>query len=116
MSLGGPTDRRQFLAVGGGMFLCTLGGQRVSLNKEADVDGLSSPIEVPPRVVAAQTKPACGSQTVPPQSWGTRREYWIKAEEVKWNIVPSGRDEMMGKKVKGKTKFTAYAYRAYTSG
>ena len=33
---------------------------------------------------------------------------------MKWNIVPNGRDEMMGKQVKGKTKFTAYAYRAYS--
>ena len=45
---------------------------------------------------------------------GASREYWIQAEQVKWNIVPAGRDQMMGKQVKGKTKFTAYAYRAYS--
>ena len=45
-----------------------------------------------------------------------RREYWIQAEPVKWNIVPSGRDAMMDRKVKGKTKFAAYAYRPYSAG
>ncbi len=35
---------------------------------------------------------------------------------MKWNIVPKGRDQMMDQKVKGKTKFTAYAYRAYSEG
>ena len=46
----------------------------------------------------------------------TAREYWIQAEQVNWNIVPTGRDAMMDKKVKGKTKFTAYAYRRYSPG
>ena len=32
-----------------------------------------------------------------------------------WNIVPNGRDQMMDRKVKGKTKFSAYAYRQYTA-
>jgi FtsP/CotA-like multicopper oxidase with cupredoxin domain len=115
VSLGGPTDRRQFLtAAGGGLFLCTLGGQKVSLDKQADVEGLSSQIPVPPKVAAAQAQPDYGSRTVLAASSG-QREYWIRAEEVKWNIVPTGRDEMMGKKVKGKKKFTAYAYRAYSA-
>ena len=35
---------------------------------------------------------------------------------MKWNIVPTGRDAMMDQKVKGKTKFTAYAYRPYSAG
>ena len=35
---------------------------------------------------------------------------------MKWNIVPTGRDGMMDKKIKGKTKFAAYAYRAYSPG
>ena len=35
---------------------------------------------------------------------------------MRWNIVPTGRDAMMDKKVKGKTKFDAYAYRAYSPG
>ncbi len=111
----GSGDRRQFLTGAGGLFLCTLGGQKVLLNKEADVEGLSEGLDVPPKVAAAKADPAYGSQTVLAAA-GATREYWIKAEAVKWNIVPRGRDEMMGEKVKGKTRFTAYAYRAYTPG
>ena len=38
---------------------------------------------------------------------GAAREYWITAEPVEWDIVPTGRDQMMDMPVKGKTKFTA---------
>jgi FtsP/CotA-like multicopper oxidase with cupredoxin domain len=112
----GSGDRRQFLTGAGGLFLCTLGGQKVFLDKEADVDGLAGELKVPPKVAAAKADPSYGSQTVLAASSGGTREYWIQAEQVKWNIVPRGRDEMMGKKVPGKTKFTAYAYRAYSPG
>jgi FtsP/CotA-like multicopper oxidase with cupredoxin domain len=116
----GSADRRQFLSATGGLFLCTLAGKKVFLDGgEADVDHLASGLEVPPKVAAAQREAEFGAapaQTVLAQSSTGRREYWIKAEEVKWDIVPRGRDEMMGKKVPGKTKFTAYAYREYSAG
>lgn len=111
----GSGDRRQFLTGAGGLFLCTLGGQKVFLNEEADVEGLSSKLEVPPKVAAAKADPTYGSRTVLAAA-GTTREHWIKAEAVRWNIVPRGRDEMMGKKVKGRTRFTAYGYRPYSPG
>ena len=66
---------------------------------------------MPPKVSAAETAGAAAQPTLVANDVGARREYWIQAEPVKWNIVPSGRDEMMDKKVKGKTKFAAYAYR-----
>jgi hypothetical protein len=53
----GSGDRRQFLTGAGGLFLCTLGGQKVFLNEEADVEGLSKEIDVPPKVAAAKLDP-----------------------------------------------------------
>ncbi len=113
-----PFDRREFLAAGGGLFLCTLAGHKFKATDHVDVDKLAAGVPVPPKVAAAEragtTQLAAQRETVAATS-GTIREYWIRAEPVKWNIVPSGRDEMMNKKVKSKTKFTAWAYRAYSA-
>jgi FtsP/CotA-like multicopper oxidase with cupredoxin domain len=116
---GRRVDRREFLAAGGGgLLLCTRGGQQIFNNQEADVAQLTREIDVPPKVrnpkpAAAEAAPATLAAA---RANGTRREYWIKAEQRRWNIVPKGRDQMLGKKVKGKKKFTAYGYRAYTQG
>ena len=113
-----PIGRRSFFAeAAGGLLLCTIAGKEVALDKPADVDELVSGIEVPPKVQAArEQRLAAGgqAQTVLAKAT-TSREYWIQAEPVKWNIVPDGRDQMMAKKVQGKTKFTAYAYRSYSA-
>ena len=114
----GPVDRREFLAAGGGgLLLCTLGGQQILSNREADIADLNSKLEVPPKVAAARSQ-STAAQPEPvlaaARANGTRREYWIKAVQRRWNIVPKGRDQMLGKKVKGPTKFKAFAYRAYT--
>jgi FtsP/CotA-like multicopper oxidase with cupredoxin domain len=112
-----PHGRREFFAGAGGLFLCTLAGQRVLADRGADVDRLAAEVPVPPKVRAAEANgsaPAAAPTLA--RSGGTRREYWIRAEPVRWNIVPKGRDAMMDKKIKGKTKFTAYAYRAYSPG
>lgn len=112
-------SRRGFLAAGGsGLVLCTLGGQQIRTDQEADVAALSREIEVPPKVRAGTAPAAAGSTTTlaAQRATGKRREYWIRAEERRWNIVPSGRDQMLDRKVKGKTKFKAFGYRAYTQG
>jgi FtsP/CotA-like multicopper oxidase with cupredoxin domain len=44
------------------------------------------------------------------------REYWIPYHPRSWDIVPTKRDEMLDRKVKGKRKFDAYAYRPYSAG
>ena len=116
MSVGPPLDRRQFLAAGGsGLLLCTLGGQQIRSDQQADVEALAREVEVPPKVAAAQraAAPATAS-TLLTAAGGTRREYWIRAEERRWNIVPSGRDQMLQQKVRGKTSFNAFGYRPYT--
>jgi manganese oxidase len=109
-----PLGRREFFAGAGGLFLCTLAGQRVLADRGADVEKLAADVPVPPKVVAAESGQAPAVRTMLAQSTGARREYWIRAEPVRWDIVPSGRDQMMDKRIKGKTTFTAYAYRAYT--
>jgi FtsP/CotA-like multicopper oxidase with cupredoxin domain len=108
-----PLGRREFLAGGGGLLLCTLAGQQVRLDRQADVESLGSHVPVPPRVAAAEHYP---QGTTVLAAAGPTKEYWIRAEPVSWNIVPSGRDQMMNEKVTGKTKFQAYAYRAYSPG
>jgi FtsP/CotA-like multicopper oxidase with cupredoxin domain len=112
-----PFGRRELFAGGGGLVICTLAGQRVFADRKADVEALAAEVPVPPKVKAAesQSAPTLASSPVLAATGG-RKEYWLQAEEVRWNIVPTGRDAMMDKKVKGKTKFTAYAYRPYSAG
>jgi FtsP/CotA-like multicopper oxidase with cupredoxin domain len=105
--------RRELVANAGGMLICTLAGQKVLPDKKADVAGLAEGVEVPPKVEAAR-RAGPQPQTILAADVSLR-EYWIKAEPVTWDIVPSGRDAMMDRRVKGKTKFSAYGYRQYTA-
>ncbi len=114
-----PHDRRDFLAAGGaGALLCTLGGQKIFADREADVTALSADLDVPPKVRAAAAGGASAptATTLLAANGGARREYWIQAEPKRWNIVPTKRDQMLGKKIKGGKRFTAFAYRAYNQG
>src|SRR5687767_5221285 len=112
-----PFGRRELFAGTGGLFLCTLAGQKVLAGERANVERMALDVPVPPKVrEAAAQGGAASSPTFVADTVGARREYWIQAETVKWNIVPSGRDAMMDEKVKGPTKFQAYAYRPYSAG
>src|SRR5262245_23201210 len=113
-------DRRGFLAIGGAALICTIAGQEVSTDEgQIDVEGLASGVPVPPKVKAADWsggQPGIKTLAALPPG-GQTREYWIAAEPVTWNIVPTHRDQMTNQKVKlGKTKFTAYGYRPYEPG
>lgn len=112
-----PFGRRELFAGTGGLFLCTLAGQKIFADGgEADLGKLAGELPVPPKVAAAEATGAgtAASAAALAKADGTRREYWIKAEEAKWNIVPTNRDAMMDEKVPGKKKFTAWAYRPYS--
>jgi len=112
-----PFGRRELFAGTGGALLCTLAGQKIFAGEQADVERLASEVPVPPKVRAAERAgSAPAAEPTLAGVTGARREYWIQAEPVRWNIVPTGRDGMMDKKVKGKTKFDAYAYRPYSPG
>jgi FtsP/CotA-like multicopper oxidase with cupredoxin domain len=110
-------DRRSFLGVSAGALLCTIGGQKVYTDKPVNVEKLAAGVTVPPKVRAARKNPGlikAGAIT------GDRKEYWIVAEQRKWNIIPPKKngyrvDQMLGQTInKGRTTFDAYTYRAYS--
>jgi FtsP/CotA-like multicopper oxidase with cupredoxin domain len=116
-----PIDRRGFLALGGAGLICTIAGHEItSADGPVDVEGLAKDVKVPPKVAAADWKggdPGVSRLAAFGTTSGSTREYWIVAEPVEWDIVPTHRDGMMNERVKeGKTKFKAYAYRPYSSG
>ncbi len=110
-------DRRNFLGVAGGALLCTIGGQKVYADREADVEAIASGIPVPPKVAAAEQNPKLTKAAVVN---GPRKEYWISAEPRNWNIIPPNangrkRDQMLNQEIrKGRTTFGAYTYREYS--
>jgi FtsP/CotA-like multicopper oxidase with cupredoxin domain len=114
-----PFGRREFLSVGGGALFCTLAGHHLSLDSHVDLDKLGRQIPVPPKVAAAERSnlslpPLLGATTPTPTAPGQTQSYWIQAEKTNWQIVPTHHDAMMDRPVKGKSKFTALAYRSYT--
>jgi FtsP/CotA-like multicopper oxidase with cupredoxin domain len=115
-----PIDRRGFLALGGAGLICTIAGHEISAEDgKVDVEGLAKDVKVPPKVAAAEWRggePGVRRLAALTTS-GPVREYWIAAEPVEWNIVPTHRDQMMAERVKlGKTSFKAYGYRPYSAG
>lgn len=105
-------DRRNFLGVAGGAFVYTIAGKQYSINRHTDLSELAGKIPVPPKVAAAKRTNTITAADIS----GNRKEFWIQAEPVIWNPVPKKRDQMMGssiKKVVGRTKVPAYAYRLY---
>ena len=54
--------------------------------------------------------------TPEPQPGGTRREYWIRARTVRWDIAPTGRDDWLGHAIPQPRQFRAVVYQAMTPG
>jgi manganese oxidase len=117
-----PIGRRQFVASAGGTLFCTLAGHKITSNTKVDLDQMGRSMHVPPQVTAAyarQTGPEFVSATppvAPAAPGGQVREYWIKAVKTPWDIVPTHHDGMMDAPVKGRSRFTALAYRPYSAG
>ena len=116
--------RRGFLAAGAGAFLCTIGGQRVSLSRPGDAakaDAAAARV-ARPRAKAASAAPGAGPTekltfaTPGPQPGGTRREYWIQARDTAWTIIPHKLDEWHDRPVPGKSSYRAFVYQEYTPG
>src|SRR5581483_4044023 len=109
-----PIGRRQFLAAGGGMLFCTLGGHELRSDSRIDLEGLGRSVPVPPKVAAAYAEHPDLTLPGPLGSLGTtgtagtgssggqEREYWIRAEKTHWNIIPTHYDQMMAQRVKGR--------------
>ena len=116
--------RRGFLAAGAGAFLCTIGGQRVSLSRPGDAakaDAAAARV-ARPRAKADSAAPGAGPTekltfaTPGPQPGGTRREYWIQARDTAWTIIPHKLDEWHDRPVPGKSTYRAFVYQEYTPG
>ena len=108
--------RRQFLAGAGGAALVTLAGLEVPAGAQADLGEMAGRLRVPAGVRDARD-PTGRSAAVPaPRGSGTVREYWIQAEKTPWDIVPTHHDDVLDVPIKGRTRFTALTYRAYSKG
>ena len=111
-----PFGRRELLAGTGGLFVCTLAGQKVFSDRKANVEGLASEVPVPPKVAAAERAGATSQTVLASNPVGTRREYWIQAESVRWAITPTQRDDWHNRGLGSHNGFTAYVYRLMTPG
>ena len=112
-------NRRGFLGVGGSAaLLCALGNKPFSAATPKDIaraDKIAAGFNKPPSAVASAA--AVGPQNAPqPQPGGKKNEYWVAARSVKWDIVPTGKDEWMAQKIKGKKTFRAFVYQLYSEG
>src|SRR3954469_2853325 len=139
-----PTlGRRRFLQVGAaGAFLCTIGGEKISLSKAGDAakaDAAAAKLRRPPlaparppsrpppplpRAASASAPAAKGTEpteqqtyvTPSPQPGGRAVEFWIQATTVPWMIVPTKRDDWHDVAVPGPSTFTATVYQQMTEG
>ena len=94
-----PTTRRSFFNLAGGAALfCTIGGRQIDVSARGGLekaDAMAAGV-TRPRAAAAETVPQ-----IQPAPGGTRREYWIQAETVRWAITPSRRDDWHGRRLSG---------------
>jgi hypothetical protein len=112
-------DRRGFLGVAGtATLLCGLGGKPLLLGSAKDVDEADAAARALKKPRAAQRDPIDSAtfETPQPQPGGRRREYWVAARSVTWNVAPTGRDEWMNERIPGKHKFRALVYQLYSQG
>jgi FtsP/CotA-like multicopper oxidase with cupredoxin domain len=120
--------RRGFLALGAGAFLCSIGGDQVVLSRPGDAAKADAAARrvAPPRARAARTTPPQGGDPVDqlkfptpqPQPGGVKREYWIQARDVLWDIVPTRprRDQWHGRAIAGPSVYRAFVYQQMTEG
>lgn len=69
--------------------MCTIGAERIALDRPGAAD---------------------------PEPGGMRREYWIQAREIEWDIAPTGRDGWHDRPLRGPRRFRALAYQSMTAG
>jgi manganese oxidase len=113
--------RRDFLAAGGVSLLCSLGGETVKVSSPRDVARVDAAAAALPRPAsAAKTDPVDKLRftTPEPQPGGQRREYWIAARTVSWDIAPTGRDEWMKRRLPSKRRraIRAFVYQEWSAG
>src|SRR5215211_4092237 len=113
-----PLSRRGFLGAGGSAaLLCTLGaGKTLEAASPRDIDRADAYAARMQKPASARAD-AIGPDDAPqPQPGGVKREYWIAARSLRWDIVPTGQDEWMRRKVRGPRTFRALVYQRYATG
>src|SRR3954449_1908410 len=109
------STRRSFLGVAGGAaLLCTIGGEQVHIRSPRDVaraDALAAKVSRPDGARRLTAFPQ-----IQPQPGGRRVEYWLQAETVRWDIVPTRRDGWHGRRLPGPTGDRARGCREVTPG
>jgi manganese oxidase len=109
-----PTTRRSFFGLAGGAaLLCTIGGEEVVVDSP---ETLGRADAAAAKVRRPRASPAQDVPQLQPQPGGQRIEYWIQAQTVRWDIVPTKRDDWHNRKVPGKNRFRAYTYFEMTPG
>jgi len=106
-------DRRAFLGTSAGAFICTIGGREIAVRSPRD----AATADAAARTVAgpAQAEPTA-FPTPAPAPGGVRREYWVQARTVRWDPVPTGRDDWHDVPVRGRRSFRAFVYQAMSPG
>src|SRR5215217_737208 len=113
-----PLSRRGFLGAGGSAaLLCTLGaGKTLEDASSRDIDRADAYAARMQKPASARAD-AIGPDDAPqPQPGGVKREYWIAARSLRWDIAPTGQDEWMRRKVRGPRTFRALVYQRYSTG
>jgi len=132
------SSRRTFLASAAGgaaAFYCTIGNTKVTLANPGDIkkaDAIAAAVPRPP-ILGASTRSNVSLRATKrgtafdpvdklsfprptPAPGGKYVEYWIRARTVKWNIVPTKRDDWHGTPIPGKSTFKAAVYQEMTPG
>jgi FtsP/CotA-like multicopper oxidase with cupredoxin domain len=107
-------DRRTFLGTSAGAFICTIGGRQIAVRSPGD----AAQADAAARAVArpSQREPTGPFPTPQPTPGGTRREYWVQARSVRWDPVPTGRDDWHDVPIRGRRRFRAFTYQLMTAG
>jgi len=113
-----PLSRRGFLGAGGSAaLLCTLGaGKTVEDATPRDIDRADNYAARLKKPASAQAAGAGPGDAPQPQPGGVKREYWIAARSLKWDVAPTGQDEWMRTKIRGPRTFRALVYQRYSTG
>ena len=107
-------DRRAFLGTSAGAFICTIGGREIAVRSPQR--RLQGRRRGACRRAPAQAEPTGPFPTPSPRRAERKREYWIQARPVSWNFAPTGRDEWMAHRIRGRRTFRAFTYQLYSDG
>ena len=113
-------DRRGFLSVAGGAaLLCTVGGKTIEVRSPKDVEKIDAAVARLQAPQGGDRREAVDREsftTPEPQPGGQRREYWLAARSIDWDIAPSGRDGWMNKRLPRRRRMRAFVYQPFSAG